>query len=225
MLVSSCLWIHQKWLEFLSPLLSVHWLQECPVHSGFCMGCPAALQALLLSQPEDCRNERGLPVHFLCVRFLGHKRGRGVSTEQLVPPPPPCGILLGQVVELFKEIWIFSVSGNYWYHQSQKEVSKMEKKIRKSHAKIQISNPTQFSPSSPFSCDLLPRKQKTIVYWLDFSLNSRQLKVREGKPGYIYNQSPYLSIGRHSLCAYFARWVWFWSQTWKCVCFGNYPLA
>lgn len=40
----------------------------------------------------------------------------------------------------------------------------MEKKIHTSHAKIQISNPTQFFPSSPFSCDLLPRKEKTIVY-------------------------------------------------------------
>lgn len=223
MLVSSCLWIHQKWLEFLFPLLSVHWLQECPVHSGFCMGCPKAPWALLLSQLESGRNERGLPLCFLCMCFLGHKHRRGVSTEQ--PVSYPFWILLGQVVELFKEVWIFSVSGNYWYHQSQKEVSKMEKKIRKSHAKIQISNPTQFSSSSPFSCELLPRKQKTIVYWLNFSLNSRQLKVREVKPSYIYNRSPYISIGRQSLCVYFARWVWFWSQTWKCICFGNYSLA
>lgn len=61
----------------------------------------------------------------------------------------------------------------------------MGKKIHKSQAKILISNPTQFSPSSPFSCDLIPRKQKAIVSWLDFRLNFRQLKVREVKPTYI----------------------------------------
>lgn len=54
-----------------------------------------------------------------------------------------------------------------------------------SNAKIQISNLTQFSPSSSFNCDLLPKKEKTIAYWLKFCLHSRQLKLREVKPNYI----------------------------------------
>lgn len=64
----------------------LHRLQECPVHSGFWMGCPESPRTLLLSQLEEGRHERGLPVCFLCVSFLGHKHRREVYMEQLVSP-------------------------------------------------------------------------------------------------------------------------------------------
>lgn len=49
-------------------------------------------------------------VFFVCLS-LDTNTGGGVSMEQLVSPP--FRILLKQVVELFEEVWVFSVSGNY----------------------------------------------------------------------------------------------------------------
>lgn len=92
-------------------LLPIHWLQECPVHSRFWMGCPESPQTLLLSHLKEGRNERALPLCFLSVSFLGHKHRSRISMEELVSP---FWILLRQVVELFEEVWVFSVLGNYW---------------------------------------------------------------------------------------------------------------
>lgn len=96
--------------SFVSPLPSIPWLQGCPVHSGLWMGHPDSPQTLLLSHLEEGRNERTCQ----CVSFVCISLDTNIGEEFLCGAAsiPPFWILLRQVVELFEEVWAFSVSGN-----------------------------------------------------------------------------------------------------------------